>query len=123
MEMSITSETISQQTICGDNEGLNLSNDIESSKEQIKLERMQNNLKKAREVYFKYLSTQRIACTKVTVCKRAMMWMPVMPPSHTEKVTAKKMGRKDSKGKTPRIGIKHLEKIQPHTAIIPSQGG
>ena len=31
---------ISQQTICGDNEGLNLSNDMESSKEQTTLERM-----------------------------------------------------------------------------------
>ena len=39
MEMPITSERILQQTICGDNEGLNLSNDMESSKEQTKLER------------------------------------------------------------------------------------
>ena len=34
MEMWITSEMISQQTICGDNEGLNLNNNMESSKEQ-----------------------------------------------------------------------------------------
>ena len=54
MEMSITSEMISQETICGDKEGLNLSlsNDMENSKEQTKLERMQNNLKKARESLF-----------------------------------------------------------------------
>ena len=39
METSITSEMISQQTICGDNEGLNLSNDVESSKEQTELVR------------------------------------------------------------------------------------
>ena len=40
METSITSETISQQTICEDNEDLNLDNNMESSKEQTKLERM-----------------------------------------------------------------------------------
>ena len=105
MEMSITSETISQQTICGDNEGLNLNNDMEDSKEQTELERMQNNLKKAREVYFKYFSLQKMACTKATVCKRAIMGMLVMPPSHTEKVTMKKMGKRDNKGKTPRIDV------------------
>ena len=37
METSITSETISQQTICGDNEGYNDSQD--NSKEQTKLEK------------------------------------------------------------------------------------
>ena len=40
MEASITSEMIAQQTICGENESLNLSNDMESSKEQTELERM-----------------------------------------------------------------------------------
>ena len=40
MEMSITSEKISQQTICGDNEGLNLHTDMDSSKEQAELQRM-----------------------------------------------------------------------------------
>ena len=75
MEMSITSEMISQQTICGDNGGLNLSNNMANSKEQTKLERMQNNLKKAREVYFKYFLSQKMAHTKATVCKRAMMGM------------------------------------------------
>ena len=64
MEMSITSETISQQTICGDNEGLDLFSDMENSKEQTKLERMSNNLKEKREVYFKYFSSQRMAHTK-----------------------------------------------------------
>ena len=42
MEMSITSEMISQQTICGDNEGYNDS--VDNSKEQTELEKMQNNL-------------------------------------------------------------------------------
>ena len=111
METSITSEKFSQQIICGDNEVLNLSNNMENSKEQAKLERMQSNLKKAREDYFKYFSLQRMAHTKATVCKRAMIGIPVMPPSHTKKVTVRKMGRKDNKGKTPRTGIKHLEKI------------
>ena len=40
METSITSKTISQQTICGDNEGLNA--DVENDKEPIKLEQTQN---------------------------------------------------------------------------------
>ena len=36
MEMSITIETISQQTICGDNEGLDA--DMDTNKEPIKVE-------------------------------------------------------------------------------------
>ena len=120
--MSITSQMISQKTICGDNEGLNLSNDMESIKEQTKLERMWNNLKKAKEVYFKYFSLQRMAHTKTTLCKRVMMGMPVMPPSHSKKVVTKKTGRKDGKGRTPWIGVKHLDNIQPHAAVKPTQG-
>ena len=46
METSITSETISQQTICGDNEGLNA--DMETNKEQIKFEQKPNQLSKVR---------------------------------------------------------------------------
>ena len=46
METSITSETISQQTICGDNKGLNA--DMETNKELIKFEQKQNQLSKAR---------------------------------------------------------------------------
>ena len=37
--MSITSEMISQQTICGDNEGLNLNTNVDNSKEQTKFEK------------------------------------------------------------------------------------
>ena len=88
MEMSITSETT--QTICGDNEGLNVSNNMENSQEQTELERTQNNLKKAREVYFKYFSSQRMAHTKTMVCKRAMMGMLVMPPSQTKSPQGKR---------------------------------
>ena len=65
METLITSETISQQTICGDNEGLNA--DVENNKELIKLEQMENNLNKAREIFFKYFPSQRMARTKATV--------------------------------------------------------
>ena len=67
MEMSITSETISQQTICGDNEGLDLPNDMEYSREQTEFEKMQNNLKRTREAYFKYFPSQQMAHTKATV--------------------------------------------------------
>ena len=122
MEMSITSEMISQQTICGDNEGLNLNTDMDSSKEQTEPESMQNNLDKAREIYFKYFTLQRIACTKPTVQKRAMMGMPVMPSLHSEGGVAKKMGKKGGKGKTPCIGVKHLEKIWPHAVAKPAHG-
>ena len=54
MKMSITSEVISQQTICGDNEGLDLINNMENSKEHLKFEKIENNQKNARDVYFKY---------------------------------------------------------------------
>ena len=52
MEMPITIETISQQTICGDNEALNAN--VDNNKEPIKLEQKQNKLSKAREIHFKY---------------------------------------------------------------------
>ena len=60
METSITSETVSQQTICGDIGSLNLkiTNDMESkltkNKDQTEIEQTQENLIKARDVYFKY---------------------------------------------------------------------
>ena len=93
METSITSEMISQQTIGGDNEGLNLNTNMDSSKEQTKLERMQNNLKKAREIYFKYFSLQKMARTKASVRKRAIMGMPFIPLSHSRKAIAKRQAR------------------------------
>ena len=52
METSITSETISQQTICGDNKALGA--DMETKKEPIKFEWKKNQLSKAKEIYFKY---------------------------------------------------------------------
>ena len=62
----------------------------------------------AREIYFKYFSSQKMACTKVTVCKHAMMGMPLVPSFH-----GKPGGKKSGKGKTPQIGIKRLDKIRP----------
>ena len=82
MEMSITSEMISKQTICGDNKGLNLNNNMESSKEQTELERMQDNLKKKQERFI--LNTfhrRKWPVLKATVRKRAMMGMPLIPSS------------------------------------------
>ena len=90
--MSVTSEMISQQTICGDNEGLNLNTDIDNSKEQTELERMQNNLKKVGEIHFKYFSLQKMACMKATVWKQAMMGMLLIPSFHG-KAVIKRVGR------------------------------
>ena len=59
MEISITSEMISQQTICGDNEGYN--DNVNNSKELTKLEKSQNNLNKAKEIYFKYFLSKKMA--------------------------------------------------------------
>ena len=49
------------------------------------------------------------------------MGMPVMSPSHSREGITKKIGKKNGKGKTPHIGVKHLEKIQPYAAAKPSQ--
>ena len=101
MEMSITSETISQQTICGDNEGLNLNTNVNDNKEQTNLGKIQNNVNKAREIYFKYFSLQKMACTKVTVQRHAMMGKPLVPS-----FCGKPVEKKSGKEKTPQIGIK-----------------
>ena len=92
MELSITSETISQQTICGDNRGLDA--DMETNKEPIKFEQKKNQLSKAREIYFKYFSSQKMARMKATVRKQAMMGL-LLVSSIREKTS------KDRKGKTP----------------------
>ena len=93
METSITSETISQQTICGNNEGLNA--DMETNKEPIIFERKQNQLNTAREIYFKYFLPQRKAWNKVTVRQKAMMGVPL---AHSVTST-KRSGKKAGKGK------------------------
>ena len=87
METSVTSETVSQQTICGDPECLclEITNYTEpklaQGKEKMELEQTKNNLKQAQEVYFKYFPLQRMACTKATVRKRAMVGIKTIPQS------------------------------------------
>ena len=83
METSITSETISQQTICGEPEHLSkdcelieIANDNEpkqaQSKEQMtEIEQTRKNLIKAWQVYFNYLLPQKMVCTKHCVKHRA----------------------------------------------------
>ena len=73
MEASITSKMVSQEAICGDIESLNqeITNDVESkltqNKDQMEIEQTLENLVKARNVYFKYFSSQRMAQTKSSV--------------------------------------------------------
>ena len=95
---------ISQQTICGDNESYNDS--VDNSKEWTKLEKMQNNLNKAREIYFKYFSSQKMVRTKATVRKQAMMGLTLVSSIRG------KMPIKSGKGKMPGIGIKRLDKMR-----------
>ena len=120
METSITSETISQQTICGDNESLELTNDTEYnlnySKEKTELEKTQNKLKQARKIYFKYFPLQKMACTKSTIRKRAMMGIKTVPQSLPPRIGKKtKMPKVGTKNLAKPTGAKHLpkSKMQP----------
>ena len=82
METSITNETISQQTMCGEPEHLSKDceliekvNDNESkqtqSKEQMtEIEQTRKNLTTAWKVYFNYLLPQKMAHTKHSVRER-----------------------------------------------------
>ena len=87
METSITSETISQQTICGDLNDIEIEDDTEpklsQSREQMEIEQTKINLKNAREVYSKYSSSKRMACTKATVRKRAAKGAKAVPNSQS----------------------------------------
>ena len=77
METSITSKTVSQQTICGDTESLNIeiTSDMEcnltQSKEKREIEKTKNKLVRARGIYFKCFPPQKMAWTKAMVRKRA----------------------------------------------------
>ena len=108
--MSITSETISQHTMC-ENSGCTYT---ETNKEQIKLEQKQNQLRKAREIYFKYFSSQKMARTKATVQKCTMMGLPLVPSLKGKPCCSQK-------GKTPKIGVKQLEKIQLKMEKVPTE--
>ena len=82
METSITSETVSQQTICGDPQSLNLETTepkLAQSKEKMEIKQTKSNLMQAREVYFKFFPSQRIACTKATVKQRAVIGIKTIP--------------------------------------------
>ena len=74
METSITSEMISQQTICGDHKNIEIVNNMEpkltQSKEQMEIEQTRKNLIQAQKVYFKYFLSQKMAQTKLTVKQR-----------------------------------------------------
>ena len=65
METSNTSETISQQTTCGESENIEIANDtgpkLNQSKDQTEIEQTRKILMQAQEAYFKYLSSQRMA--------------------------------------------------------------
>ena len=64
-------------------------------------------MNKAREIYFKYFLSQRMARTKAMVWKRALMGMPL-----AYSVANPKLARKKGKDKTPRIGVKQLNQIK-----------
>ena len=76
METSITSEMVSQQTVCGYPGNIEIANDTEpkliQSKEQMEIEHTRKNLMQTQEVYFKYLSSQRMVHTKSSVRRRVM---------------------------------------------------
>ena len=74
-------------------------------------------LKKAREIYFMYFSSQRMACTKAMVCKCTMRVCPLYhPPGGKAAVW------KSGKGKTPQIGVKRLDKMRPKAIVKPTKG-
>ena len=117
METSITSETILQQTIWGELDKPNKDgkykeiarqvpwtshNDNQAqSKEHItEIEQTRKNLFHAREVYLKYLSCQKMACTKYSARWKAMKGddkATTQPPSSSQPATV---------GKMPQIVIK-----------------
>ena len=86
---------------------------MEANKEQIKYKQKPNQLHKAREIYFKYFSSQKMARTKGTVQKQAMMGLPLV-------TSLKERTSQGLKGKTPGIGVKRLEQIKPKMGKIPS---
>ena len=84
-----------------------------TNKEQIKFGWKPNQLLKAREIYFKYFSSQKMARTKAMVWKWAMMGLPLV-------TSLKGRTSLSLKGKTPRIGVKRLEQMKQKIGKIPS---
>ena len=85
---------------------------METNKEQIEFEQKPNQLSKAREIYFKYFSSQKMARTKATVRKQAMMGLPLV-------TYIKGRTSKGVKGKTPPIRVKRLGKMKPKAGKTP----
>ena len=124
METSITSETISQLNICGDLNNIEIANDTEPklipSREQMEIGQMRINLKNAREVYFKYSSSHRMAHTKATVRKRVAEGAKTVPHSQSLKAETGKVPQhvkrinKDetTQRKRYRPGTRALKKIR-----------
>ena len=106
METSITSETISQQTICGqlykpnkDHKYIETTRQVSQtsrndnqaqSKECItEIEQIRKNLIHAREVYLKYISSQKMAHTKYSTRRNAEKEddrLPSQPPSSSSQL-------------------------------------
>ena len=126
METSITSETISQQTICGDPEPIEIANDtdpkLDQSKDQMGIEQTQINLKNAREIYFQYLLSQKMAHTKAMVRRRAEVGAKTIPnpwPSMAEvgaKTIPTPQPSMTEAGKVPPYG-KTMKKIKKGTSM------
>ena len=81
---------------------------MENNKELIKFEQKQNKLSKAREIYFKYFTSQRMSRMKASVRWKAMMAMllahSVIPTKCSSEMTGK--------GQTPRVSIKWLDQMR-----------
>ena len=90
---------------------------MESSKEQTKLERMWDNLKKQREIYCKYFFVTENGLYKSHSKKKGNDGHA----PHTF-IQGKAIAKKSWKGKTPHIGIKWLDKMRPHATSKSMKG-
>ena len=129
METSITSEMISQQTICGDLETIEIANDMEpkltQSKEQMKIVQTRKNLMQAQKFYFKYFSSQKMACTKSTVKCRAeagssdsipqLLPTAILPTATLPVQTKPKM---EARKKLPKLVKPVMRKYRPGTKAL-----
>ena len=134
METSITSETILQQTICGeldkpnkDHEYIEIARQVPQtshndnqpqSKEHItEIEQTRKNLIHAREAHFKYLSSPKMAHTKYSSRRKAVKeddQSTYQPPSSSQPLTVGKMPQivtKEKKMRHFRPGTQALSKI------------
>ena len=95
METSITSETLSQQTICGDVENLSLeiTGYTEPKLAQIKgkteIKQIKNNLIRARGIYCRYFPSQKMASYKGDGSKECHDGDQNYPPTYPTKIWEK----------------------------------